>query len=404
MQTIPFVRGLAQLATDGTLGVTAVVEMMHRDIAGFGAAPELWQRTLTRFVYGLVRGGMSLSGKTLDVALGAAERWLTLPSNAAAETLLDDLACALNGAFGDHLEASRNPLAIAMQLRTLGGELQAERAALARAFPGAPRRLLLFVHGLCLDERCWSGTGGTHPAAALADRLRYACVFARYNTGRHVSVNGREMAVLLDRLVAEWPAPLEEISIVSHSMGGLVVRSACHYARQDGLGWTQRLRTAVYLGTPHHGAPFERLGQLATASLAWAPYTRALSLLGMARSAGVKDLRHGNLLDEDWQARDPDTSVGDHRRPVPLLPGVRHCMAAATLEQPGSTNTVSAMLGDMLVRVPSATGLCSDPARCLDVPPEQRRVFMGMGHFEMLRHPEVYAQVERWLLAEPGGA
>jgi len=401
MLAIPFVRGLAMLATDGTVGVTEIVEGMHRDIAGFGAAPELWRWTLTRFVYRLVRGGMDLSGKTVDLALGATDRWLTLPSNSAAEGLLDDLASVLNGAFGDHLEASGNPLAIPIMLRVPQGELAPERDQIAHAFSGPPRRLLLLVHGLCLNERCWS-RGTEDLPATLAERLGYACVYLRYNSGRHVSVNGRDLAGLLDRLVAAWPTRLEELSIVAHSVGGLVTRSACHQAVLAGQGWTRRLRTVVYLGTPHHGAPLEKLGQLATVGLAWAPFARSLSHLGTARSAGIKDLRHGNLLEEDWQRCDQETTIGDHRRPVPLLPGVRHCLGAASLEQPGSVSPVAGMVGDLLVRVPSATGVHDEPARTLDVPPAQRRVFMGMNHFDLLSHPEVWAQVERWLVQDAG--
>lgn len=397
MKTILFVRGFSQLATDGTVGVAALVEGMHRDIAGFGAAPELWRRTMSGLIYSFLRKSMRLSGKGLEAALHAAGPWMKLRANPAAEKLLDDFASALNGAFGDHIEESGNPLAIPMQFRVSGGELSPDRDALLRAFSPPPRRLLLLVHGLCLDERCWHEGKGTDFAATLTARHGYGCVFLRYNTGRHVSTNGRELAVLLDRLVAAWPGPLDEISILAHSMGGLVTRSACHYAEQAGLEWTRRLRTIVYLGTPHHGAPFEKLGQLTTVGLALAPAARSLSLLGMARSAGVKDLRHGNLLDEDWRLHDPDTTVRDHRRSVPLLPGVRHCVAAATLEKPGSRNPVSRMLGDMLVRVPSATGVHANPARTLDIPPAQRRVFMGLNHFELLRRPEVCEQVERWL-------
>lgn len=396
MQTISFMRGLAQLATDGTLGVTEVVEGMHRDIAGFGTAPDLWRLTLSRFIYGLVRGGMSLTGKTLGSALEVAERCLPTAGNAATENLLDDLASALNGAFGDHLEESRNPLAIKMQLRTGGCEIQPEPAALAKAFPRPSGRVLLFVHGLCLDERSWNATEGANLAATLADRHAYDCVFVRYNTGRHASTNGQDLAVLLDRLLAAWPVQIEEFSIVAHSMGGLLTRSACHYARQAGLAWTGPLRTAIYLGTPHHGSPVEKLGQLTTLGLAWAPYTRALSLLGRARSAGVKDMRHGNLLDEDWQG-DQDTGLGDRRRPVPLLPGVRHCMAAATLEQAGAVNPAKGLVGDMLVRVKSATGIHADGALSLEVPAGQRRVFTGMNHFGLLHHADVLEQVERWL-------
>ena len=120
-------------------------------------------------------------------------------------------------------------------------------------------------------------------------------VYLHYNSGRHVSENGREFAALLEQLVAGWPVPVDELVIVGHSMGGLVARSACHHAEAQGQAWLASLTKLVCLGTPHHGAPLERGGRWVDVLLGLSPYVAPFARLGKARSAGITDLRFGNL-------------------------------------------------------------------------------------------------------------
>ena len=209
-----------------------------------------------------------------------------------------------------------------MRLRRDGVPLELRRDRLAAAIPGAGRKVLLLVHGSCMNDLLWNRRGHDH-GAALARDLGYTAVYLHYDSGLHVSTNGRELASLLERLVAAWPVRVAELSIVAHSMGGLVSRSACHQAGEAGLRWPRRLRKMVFLGTPHHGAPAERLGNWVNVVLGAAPFTGPLARLPRIRSAGVTDLRHGNLLDEDWQGRDRFGRGPDRRRPVPLPTGVQ---------------------------------------------------------------------------------
>src|SRR5204862_251997 len=81
--------------------------------------------------------------------------------------------------------------------------------------------------------------------------------YLHYNSGLHISENGRQFAQVLEILIAHWPSPLEELVIVGHSMGGLLARSAWHYAKAAGHAWPAQLRSMIFLGTPHHGAPLE---------------------------------------------------------------------------------------------------------------------------------------------------
>ena len=114
--------------------------------------------------------------------------------------------------------------------------------------------------------------------------------------------------------------PVEEIALVGHSMGGLVVRSACHYGAEQQHGWPDTIRHVVCLGSPHLGADLEKGVNAASWVLARLPETRAVSSFLNARSSGTKDLRYGALLEEDWSECDPDEFLRDRCHEVPLLP------------------------------------------------------------------------------------
>lgn len=377
-------RGLARLAVDGVLGVTEVVEAMHHTIARrpapLGRAPDGRPGGITGFVYRAVRGSTRAVGAGLDAVLGALplDRTATTPQREA-------LIAALNGVFGDHLADSGNPLAIPMQWRVGGQPLRQPPA-------DAGDRVLVLVHGLAMNDLQWQRQGHDH-GTALARALGHTPVWLHYNTGRHISHNGRELAEHLDALLAAWPVPVREVAIVGHSMGGLVARSACHVSERR--PWRRALRHLVCLGSPHHGAPLERSGRLADLALGLSPYAAPLARLGMARSAGITDLRFGNLQDADWQQH-PHRHGQHHddRHPTPLPKGVNVHLVAATRS---AHTDVARLRGDGLVPVASALGDHPDPARALGVPAAHRLVVPHAGHFDLLDRPEVFEQLCRWL-------
>jgi len=232
--------------------------------------------------------------------------------------------------------------------------------------------------------------------AALARDLGYTPVYLHYNTGLHVSSNGRAFAGLIEVLLEQWPVAVKELVIIGHSMGGLVSRSACHYGALAGHDWPTRLRKLVFLGTPHHGAPLERGGHWVDVILGVSPYTAPFARLGKIRSAGVTDLRHGNLLDEDWEGRDRFAHAQDLRQPVPLPKRVQcYAIAATTGSRAGDLG--DRVLGDGLVPVDSALGRHADPRRALEIPESRQWIGYGMNHLDLLSHPEVYAAMKRWL-------
>jgi pimeloyl-ACP methyl ester carboxylesterase/protein tyrosine phosphatase (PTP) superfamily phosphohydrolase (DUF442 family) len=349
-----------------------IVETMHHNISRvplpLGKSTQKPTKGITGLVYRSIRGVTKLVGGGVDFALANLASLVgEEPSSPAREAVL----AALNGVLGDHLAASGNPLAIPMRFRRGGQALVLRRPSLAKAIPQPTGRILILLHG-CAAATC-SGSAMAHDHGAAiasdADFEPYTPVYLHYNSGLHVSTNGREFARLVESLVRAWPVPVEEIAILAHSMGGLVARSALHYAAESKRAWLGKVTRIVFLGTPHDGAPLERGGNWVNVVLDKSPYTTAFSRLGKLRSAGITDLRHGNLLDDDWMGKDrfaASSRVTSKRRLVPLPEGRAVC--GRRLARPQSSGLRERFLGDGLVQVPSALGHGRTP-RARSMPP-----------------------------------
>ena len=393
-------RGISRLTIDGIAGVVDLVEAMHYNIA---SVPGLRARSdrsrtsgITGLVYRSIRGIVGLAGHGLDRLLA---RLAPLLGEHSTWRGRDPLIAALNGVLGDYLAASDNPLAITMRLRHGGIPLPDERAALAAALPQATGKLVVLLHGLCMNDLQWRRKGHDH-GAALARDLAYTQVYLHYNSGLHISTNGRAFADMLEGLVRRWPVPLTELVLLGHSMGGLVARSACHYGALKHHQWLQRLDKLVFVGTPHHGAPLERGGNWVDTLLGSNPYSAPLARLGKIRSAGITDLRYGNLVDEDWNQRDRFERSRDLRVPVPLPERVScYDIAATTGKVAGDLS--DRLIGDGIVPLASALGRHANPRLALTFDPSRQWLAFGTSHLDLLSRPEVYAQIHRWL-AVPG--
>ncbi|HVR95270.1 MAG TPA: alpha/beta hydrolase [Thermoanaerobaculia bacterium] len=369
--------------------MTDLVEAMHHNIARIPGLPvQRARRGIAGLVYRSIRRVTRLVGGGLDAILApAVARFGEGSSPPGREALL----AALNGVLGDHLVASGNPLAIPMRLRRDGHPLD-PGPALAASIPRPSDKLIVLAHGLCMNDLQWNRKGHDH-GAALARDLGYTPVYLHYNSGLHVSTNGREFAALLESLVRHWPMPVEELAILGHSMGGLVARSACHYARVAGHDWPRVLKRLVFLGTPHHGSPLERGGNWVDIVLGTSPYTAPLARLGKIRSAGITDLRHGNLLDEDWADRDQFERSGDPRQPVPLPEGVA-CYAMAAMAREGVGDPWPS---DGFVPPGSALGHHEEPDLTLSLPESRRWVLHGFHHFDLLSQSDAYEKIKEWM-------
>ena len=384
-------RGYGRLAIEATLGLISLVEVMHHNILRtpgvFGKSTQQPTQGITGYVYKSIRGITRLVDGGIDLLF---DRLTPLLGNEASSNEREAVLSVLNGVLGDYLAASANPLAIPMQWRRDGKSLELTRNNLG----GATGKVLLMVHGLCMNDLQWRRNGHDHAARLTADG-GFTPVYLHYNSGLHISTNGQALAEHIEALVRAWPVPIEKLVIIAHSMGGLVARSACHYGELARLDWLQHLRHIVFLGTPHRGAPLERGGNWVDLVLDASPYTTAFARLGKIRSAGITDLRHGSLLDEDWEGKDR-FARSRRNRVVPLPSGVKcYAVAASIAEKTGAP--VKQLLGDGLVPLDSALGRDADPNKSLAFPKTRQWVGYGMYHMDLLDRKEVYARLRHWL-------
>jgi pimeloyl-ACP methyl ester carboxylesterase len=296
-----------------------------------------------------------------------------------------------NGVFGENADSRGTVLPAAMTIRRDGHRVDLDRDSLASAFPEATGRVVVFLHGLVETERCWfhrsapeKARTGTDFGSRLADDLSYTPVYLRYNTGRHVSDNGGELADLLADLVEHWPVPVTDVVLVGHSMGGLVARSAVLHAHEHDSRLLPAVSRVVCLGTPHTGAQLERtvvrVGDLLQKFPVTAPLTRVLSL----RSDGIKDLGRGRVHHSQWT----DTGTDSTRASAPPFPsGVRQYFVAVTLART-PTSLWGRLIGDLLVS-PASAGDHTQTA--------ELAWLSGLHHFDLLSHDTVYDTMLDWL-------
>src|SRR5829696_522032 len=339
-ETADEVRSLARLAF-GELGDAAAgLYGFHRAVAGRafratgpgGAPARVVHDAIAERIYGGVAGAFRLIGSVADAGL---RRRRVGDGRALSSTPRGALVVgALSGLVGDRLEREGSDLHHPMAARVAGRPVAIEPEALRAAYPDATGLLVVFLHGLMESEFAWrvgAGPDGATYASRMREELGFTPLELRYNTGRHISESGLELADLLDGVMTSWPCDVDRVALVGHSMGGLVARSACHQAAERGDAWVRRVRHVVSLGSPHMGAPLAQGVHWASAALHAPPESRPLASLLRRRSAGIRDLRHGSLVDADWKDCDPDALRARACREIPLLEGATHCFVAATV-------------------------------------------------------------------------
>lgn len=371
------IAALGELAGDAAAGMTSRVRETHQAIArrtfraiGPGSRPvEVVHDGIAGAVYGAV-GGLSRLGIMAGARAIGAARKPDVPSLGEGPSGRRALA-ALNGAFGDVLYERRSPLEVKLTLRAEGREVLPSVTGLRAAYPHATPRLVVFVHGLAQTEYAW--LRGVSYGARLRSQLGYTPLYVRYNTGRPVDANGRDLARLLGQIEASWPVRIDDITLIGHAIGALASRSACEHAYAE--PWVEKVRHLVALGAPHRGIALERLARLAGNALGRLPETRAASRALELRSAGIKDAGRG-------------TAGG-------FLPHARYLFVSASVARnPGGL--LARSLGDLVVSRDSAWAHSGrgEPVR---FPVESYREIGPINHFDLPAHPVVLEQIVDWL-------
>ncbi len=369
-------RGTAQLTVEATLNVTRLVETVHAGVLRPLRAPSSTSRThgLTGWIYRTVRQVIRLSGWGTHRVLSAAEQ--AIPPRASPESdARQQLLSILNGIVGDHLANSGNPLARSFSLRTARGTHVDADAATSGS-------LVVFVHGLCLSDRSWaSDEDRPGHVEALTGVLNGTPVFARYNSGRPTRTNGRLLSDHLETLVTGSDRP-SRIVLVTHSMGGLVARSALDHARRTSARWADLVSETIYLGTPHRGAPLERAGAWIESQLRRTRFTLPVADVASLRSRGIQDLGHGTTGPDT-----PSSVCSGSAAPPAAVPGRSLYLAAVLAPRQPTEDTV----GDGLVPLSSALNAPDSS------PTAARRVVENRGHLDLLHDPVVTEHLCRWL-------
>lgn len=367
MVTTTHAQGWARFAAAIAGRVVAVtVQDVHRAVAdsGFrwvgpvGRPVRRVHDAITDTTYDLVQSGLRGLGELGAAVLGA--RPSTGPPRSAGRA-----GAIAAGAVDAALLLDAAPLDVDMELFTAdGGPVAVEARARGVAHPDASDHVVVFVHGLVDDESAWrtpdpteGGRSDHHLLPELARDSGATAILVRYGTGRPVARNGIDLANLLESLTQSWPVPVARLTLVGHSMGGLVIRAACQVAGEQDHAWTTPLQDIVYLGTPHLGAWLEKVAVAVSRTLHWAaPHSAPFGTLLDWRSRGIKDLRHGSVVNDADAAAIPDAGpTGPAIPDPPWLDGVTHHLVVGRLHD-RSNHLLNAVFGDTMVHRASASG------------------------------------------------
>lgn len=298
----------------------------------------------------------------------------------------------LNGVLGDYLLNQQNPLALPMTIYDHYGSVQKGELT---------GQVILFVHGLCMNHLDWSHQQyGGIGEKLLAQRQRNTMLYLNYNTGRRISANGHSLANTLEDLIQRNPN-ITSISLIGHSMGGLVSRSALFYGKQDLHEWIHMVDNLVCLGSPHHGAALERFGFHLQDKLGRFPFMKIVGHVVNIRSNGILDLRYGSVRDDDWEHNEVRIGeIDDNRKPAPFPSHINAFLVAGTIEYENKRNRTRQVIGDYLVSVKSALGEHPNPRFQLKLPESHKAVFYGLNHMEIQYHSSVAEQIVKWFYPE----
>jgi pimeloyl-ACP methyl ester carboxylesterase len=390
-------QGITNLIVDVTIGVTNLVEAMHKQVVHPSFLPSTTIQKLITSIASITYKNIRWSTLFIGSSISKMLKKLTPAIGKIKDSDKKEIILSvLNGVIGDYLEEKENPLKITMQFRYQSKTLAIDPKSIKAAYPKVNGKILLMIHGSCMNDLQWTRKDHNH-GKIIATELNKTPIYLKYNSGLHISSNGKNLNNLLEELVKNWPVPIEELVIIAHSMGGLVSRSALYYGEQNQKKWTQHVKKIVFLGTPHHGSYVERTGNYLDLILESIHYAKPFARLGKIRSAGVTDLRYGNLIDEDWKDDHRFEIKNDKRRNIQLSKQIEFYTIAAVIGNE-TTSLSTQILGDTLVDVKSALGQHKNPDKNLNFKKENIWISYDSNHLDLISNPKILNKIKVWLV------
>jgi pimeloyl-ACP methyl ester carboxylesterase len=391
------VRGWSRLiaaVADQVIAVTA--QDLHRAInrsafrwlGPLGRPIESVNDAVVERAYGAVRAGLRGAGEVAALSADHLGSDADPPSAAAVKA-----RAIAHGVVGDELIALAPELDLEVTLRAGDREVDLEAASLCAAYPDAGGELVVFVHGLVDSDRVWLARAADEVSLPdVAAGTGATSLLIRYGSGRAIGRNGADLAELLEALVDGWPVPVTRLTIVGHSMGGLLARAACASAQAHGHRWIRALTDIVYLGTPHLGSWLEKFANVTSWTLRHAsPHSAPFGRLLDGRSRGIKDLRYGALSEDAWGTTPVDDLLSGRFPDGPWLDTVTHHLIVGRLRS-SARHPLNTLFGDALVSAHSAAGTGRRRRIAGDAPIVVIEV--EARHTALMRHPEVGSVLE----------
>ena len=182
-------KGIATLTTDAIIGVSNIAESLHQTINSLGG---LLGKPVTSGISGFVYKSIRTKAKLLSRGLDSQfEQLSTLLGEREPSPNREAALSALNGVIGDYLADQNSSLAITMKLRREGKTLT--EPEILNAIKQSNGKLVIMIHGLCMNDLQWNRKEHDH-GKSLASDFGFLPFYVHYNTGLHISDNGKELS------------------------------------------------------------------------------------------------------------------------------------------------------------------------------------------------------------------
>jgi hypothetical protein len=256
-------------------------------------------------------------------------------------------------------------------------------------------KAILFVPGLFCDEQLWMKT--SEEDTGIGDHFfnkGYYPIYIRYNQGAHISVNGRDLLELMNKLFELEPdLPL---SIITYSQGGLVLRSAFYYAKLNSATFLPKLKKVFIISSPNGGSYIEKIGFWAGMAMQASPFfiLKIIGFIGNLRSDAIKDLSHGIIREEDWKLG----SQLFRYRTEHYFGELDDIDAYQAYSLAGSNdNLFQSFFGDGIIEKWSIESLTEKVFNKKSNPETRTLKLLGLNHFQILNAPELIPFIEKGL-------